>query len=237
MIGWGRRDQAQGLDRLLVCAQVPAVLYDADRYSPPALQRRRRKLRARVWGLLVLVPPGRNKQGRRTDMSLGYLTWAMNRTDIPAEPRLVLIALADLADDDGRRAIVAVEGALTCPRCAAGKGCGAGSFQAGDRQRRVASRIPDGLAVSGNDRQIRSRDIRNNDIIMNPAGSRSKESYGRFGIQISCSVPNEPTHKTIVPDGDVVGGCTSILDMSYENIATELTVVYLEVITVNKVDR
>ena len=35
-------------------------------------------------------------------MSLGYLTWAMNRTDIPAEPRLVLIALADLADDTGR---------------------------------------------------------------------------------------------------------------------------------------
>ncbi len=35
-------------------------------------------------------------------MSLGYLTWAMNRTDIPAEPRLVLIALADLADDEGR---------------------------------------------------------------------------------------------------------------------------------------
>ncbi len=35
-------------------------------------------------------------------MSLGYLTWAMNRTDIPAQPRLVLIALADLADDDGR---------------------------------------------------------------------------------------------------------------------------------------
>ncbi len=34
-------------------------------------------------------------------MSLGYLTWAMNRTDIPAEPRLVLIALADLADDTG----------------------------------------------------------------------------------------------------------------------------------------
>ena len=35
-------------------------------------------------------------------MSLGYLTWAMNRTDIPPEPRLVLIALADLADDTGR---------------------------------------------------------------------------------------------------------------------------------------
>ena len=35
-------------------------------------------------------------------MSLGYLTWAMNRTDIPATTRLVLIALADLADDDGR---------------------------------------------------------------------------------------------------------------------------------------
>ncbi len=35
-------------------------------------------------------------------MSLGYLTWAMNRTDIPAATRLVLIALADLADDTGR---------------------------------------------------------------------------------------------------------------------------------------
>ena len=35
-------------------------------------------------------------------MSLGYLTWAMNRTDILAATRLVLIALADLADDDGR---------------------------------------------------------------------------------------------------------------------------------------
>ncbi len=57
-----------------------------------------------------------------------------------------------VADDDGRRAIVAVEGALTCPRCAAGKGCGAGIFQAGDRQRRVAARIPDGLEVSVNDR-------------------------------------------------------------------------------------
>jgi sigma-E factor negative regulatory protein RseC len=46
---------------------------------------------------------------------------------------------------DGVRAIVAVDGAQACPRCAAGKGCGAGIFSAADSERQVEASVPEGL--------------------------------------------------------------------------------------------
>ena len=48
---------------------------------------------------------------------------------------------------DGARAIVAVDSAQTCPRCAAGKGCGAGIFSAGDGERQVEAAVPEGLGL------------------------------------------------------------------------------------------
>lgn len=45
---------------------------------------------------------------------------------------------------DGARAVVEVDTAQTCPRCAAGKGCGAGLLQPGNR-RQIEVEIPDGM--------------------------------------------------------------------------------------------
>ena len=51
---------------------------------------------------------------------------------------------------DGARAIVAVT-AAACPRCAAGKGCGAGLFAAGTGEREVEAQIPSDLQVAVDD--------------------------------------------------------------------------------------
>ncbi len=50
---------------------------------------------------------------------------------------------------DGRRAIVEVDKAEACPRCAAGKGCGAGLVLT--RSRRVEVRIPSGIDLHAGD--------------------------------------------------------------------------------------
>jgi len=52
---------------------------------------------------------------------------------------------------DGARAIVSVEVAAACPRCAAGKGCGAGLITGAGRDRQVEAKIRPGLAVAEND--------------------------------------------------------------------------------------
>ncbi|MGI9202994.1 MAG: SoxR reducing system RseC family protein [Woeseiaceae bacterium] len=52
----------------------------------------------------------------------------------------------------GRKASVLVKSAAVCHRCAAGKGCGAGIFQAGDKPRYMQIEIPDGMSVRPGDR-------------------------------------------------------------------------------------
>ncbi len=51
-------------------------------------------------------------------------------------------------DAKGARAIVDVDTGVICPRCAAGKGCGAGIFGASDQPRRVEAILATGLDVS-----------------------------------------------------------------------------------------
>jgi len=48
---------------------------------------------------------------------------------------------------NGRTATVAVISASVCHRCAAGKGCGAGLFQAADKPRNMQIEIPAGMDV------------------------------------------------------------------------------------------
>ncbi len=52
---------------------------------------------------------------------------------------------------DGARAIVAVEVAAACPRCAAGKGCGAGLLTGAGSERQVEASIRSGLHVATDD--------------------------------------------------------------------------------------
>ncbi len=52
---------------------------------------------------------------------------------------------------DGMRAIVNVDAAAACPRCAAGRGCGAGLFAAGADERRVEASIAPGVELAAND--------------------------------------------------------------------------------------
>jgi len=54
--------------------------------------------------------------------------------------------------DNGVRAIVAVQDAPVCPRCAAGKGCGAGIFAAGNAGREIEAAVPDDLHPQVDDR-------------------------------------------------------------------------------------
>ena len=57
-----------------------------------------------------------------------------------------------LADGtDGAHAIVRVAAAAVCPRCAQGKGCGAGVFGATNGDRDLEVRVPAGLDVAVND--------------------------------------------------------------------------------------
>ena len=59
------------------------------------------------------------------------------------------MSLADSAD--GVRAVVAVEFASACPRCATGKGCGAGIFTAGSGVRQVEASVRSGLEIAVDD--------------------------------------------------------------------------------------
>lgn len=59
-----------------------------------------------------------------------------------------VVSLVD--SHDGARAIVEVA-AAACPRCAAGKGCGAGIFSAGSSERQVEAQIPSDLDVAVGD--------------------------------------------------------------------------------------
>ena len=61
-------------------------------------------------------------------------------------------SIVSLVDSDvGRSAVVAVEVASACPRCAAGKGCGAGLMAGTGAKRQVQARVRDGLNVAVDD--------------------------------------------------------------------------------------
>ena len=60
-----------------------------------------------------------------------------------------VLSLVDNAD--GARAIVDIEVAAACPRCAAGKGCGAGLISGSGSNRQVEASIGAGLHVAEND--------------------------------------------------------------------------------------
>lgn len=57
-----------------------------------------------------------------------------------------------VSDANGTRAIVAVDVSAACPRCASGKGCGAGLLTGRDRERRVEARIRTGDPLQQGDR-------------------------------------------------------------------------------------
>jgi sigma-E factor negative regulatory protein RseC len=52
---------------------------------------------------------------------------------------------------NGARAVVAVQDAPVCPRCAAGKGCGAGLLAPGTGERRIEATVPAGMSLAVND--------------------------------------------------------------------------------------
>ena len=52
------------------------------------------------------------------------------------------------ADGDGVRALIEVDTEAVCPRCAEGRGCGAGIFSGAGRVRRLEARIPHDLDVA-----------------------------------------------------------------------------------------
>lgn len=54
--------------------------------------------------------------------------------------------------DPHRRALIAVNAFEVCPRCAAGKGCGAGLFGRGERTRRIEASVPRGACIATGDR-------------------------------------------------------------------------------------
>ena len=53
--------------------------------------------------------------------------------------------------DDGQRAEVVVDASAVCPRCAAGKGCGAGLLGAGMRGRTIDASVDAGLEIAVGD--------------------------------------------------------------------------------------
>jgi sigma-E factor negative regulatory protein RseC len=59
--------------------------------------------------------------------------------------------IAFVRDDDGVRALVDVDAREICPRCAAGRGCGAGIFGGRQRVRQVEARIAPGLDLDEGD--------------------------------------------------------------------------------------
>ena len=61
-------------------------------------------------------------------------------------------SIVSLVDSDvGVSAVVAVEVASACPRCAAGNGCGAGLMAGTGAKRQVEARVRDGLVVAVDD--------------------------------------------------------------------------------------
>jgi len=64
-------------------------------------------------------------------------------------PRGKVVSLID--SSDGVRAIVDVEVAAVCPRCAAGKGCGAGLLTGSGSDRQVEATIRSGLDIAEDD--------------------------------------------------------------------------------------
>ena len=64
-------------------------------------------------------------------------------------PKGKVVSLVD--GNDGQLAVVTVDVAAACPRCAAGKGCGAGLLAAGGAERQVEASIPAGLEIAADD--------------------------------------------------------------------------------------
>jgi sigma-E factor negative regulatory protein RseC len=62
------------------------------------------------------------------------------------------VVLLDAGDTGVVRALVEVVPSAVCPRCAAGKGCGAGILGAGSGTRRVEVPVPAGMALAIGDR-------------------------------------------------------------------------------------
>jgi len=56
-----------------------------------------------------------------------------------------------VTDSRGRRAIVDVDVASACPRCAAGKGCGAGLLTGSNSVRRVEATVSNDIALAAGD--------------------------------------------------------------------------------------
>jgi len=54
-------------------------------------------------------------------------------------------------DESGMHAVVGIDVAAACPRCAAGKGCGAGLFTDTGRQRQVEATVRPGLQLAEGD--------------------------------------------------------------------------------------
>lgn len=52
---------------------------------------------------------------------------------------------------DGGRATVAIESAVACPRCAEGRGCGAGLFQSRRKRQLLEVDVPAGMQVAPGD--------------------------------------------------------------------------------------
>ena len=65
------------------------------------------------------------------------------------DPQSRIIAL--VSGNDGIRAVVEVDASEACPRCAAGRGCGAGIFTGRQKTRRVEALIAAGLDVNEGD--------------------------------------------------------------------------------------
>ena len=66
-----------------------------------------------------------------------------------------------ILDIDGVYARVRIDAAAACPRCAAGKGCGAALFTNGPRERVVAARLDRNLGVAaGDDVELQLRPAR-----------------------------------------------------------------------------
>ena len=61
---------------------------------------------------------------------------------------------------DGVRAVVVIDASATCPRCAAGRGCGAGLLQP-DRRSQIEVDVPDGMHPHVDDRVEVSLEPRN----------------------------------------------------------------------------
>lgn len=64
-------------------------------------------------------------------------------------PQGRVVSLVDSAD--GVHAVIAVEIVSACPRCAAGKGCGAGILAPGGAERQVEANVRPGLAIAVDD--------------------------------------------------------------------------------------